>query len=205
MKKALIRFVFGAIILSVGSAGIVSCSGNPDSTETQDQLKQTEEENEDSVKTESARHSAPEGFQEATQNYLALKDGLVESKGAEAQLRANEFLISLQKTDASSLESAVAAEWTNMANLLQNDASTIAGTTDLAKQREAFTSLSNHMITTVKLFGADDKLYLQHCPMANKNTGGSWLSSRREIRNPYYGDAMLTCGEVQAEIQKKRL
>jgi Cu(I)/Ag(I) efflux system membrane fusion protein len=38
--------------------------------------------------------------------------------------------------------------------------------------------------------------YIQKCPMANNNKGAVWLSMEEEIRNPYYGDAMLTCGSV---------
>jgi Cu(I)/Ag(I) efflux system membrane fusion protein len=32
--------------------------------------------------------------------------------------------------------------------------------------------------------------------MANNNKGAVWLSMEEEIRNPYYGDAMLTCGSL---------
>ncbi|MDR9373906.1 MAG: efflux RND transporter periplasmic adaptor subunit, partial [Schleiferiaceae bacterium] len=40
-------------------------------------------------------------------------------------------------------------------------------------------------------------LYLQFCPMANQNKGAYWLSRKVEVKNPYYGAAMLTCGEVK--------
>jgi Cu(I)/Ag(I) efflux system membrane fusion protein len=33
--------------------------------------------------------------------------------------------------------------------------------------------------------------------MANSNKGAYWLSLEKEIRNPYYGQAMLTCGEIR--------
>jgi Cu(I)/Ag(I) efflux system membrane fusion protein len=32
--------------------------------------------------------------------------------------------------------------------------------------------------------------------MANNNKGAVWLSAEKDIMNPYYGDAMLTCGNV---------
>ncbi|RYF79677.1 MAG: DUF3347 domain-containing protein, partial [Chitinophagaceae bacterium] len=38
----------------------------------------------------------------------------------------------------------------------------------------------------------NEPIYLQYCPMKN----ASWLSSAKQIRNPYYGSSMLTCGEV---------
>jgi hypothetical protein len=39
--------------------------------------------------------------------------------------------------------------------------------------------------------------------MANKGDGGDWLSTEKEIRNPYYGDEMLECGRVAEEIKAK--
>jgi membrane fusion protein, copper/silver efflux system len=36
----------------------------------------------------------------------------------------------------------------------------------------------------------------QHCPMADNDKGADWLSSEKEIMNPYFGESMLRCGEV---------
>jgi Cu(I)/Ag(I) efflux system membrane fusion protein len=37
--------------------------------------------------------------------------------------------------------------------------------------------------------------------MADNNKGANWLSTEEEIRNPYFGEAMLTCGEVKSTIK----
>jgi hypothetical protein len=37
--------------------------------------------------------------------------------------------------------------------------------------------------------------------MANNNTGAYWLSDSKEIRNPYLGNEMLTCGKVKETVQ----
>jgi hypothetical protein len=36
--------------------------------------------------------------------------------------------------------------------------------------------------------------------MAFNNTGGFWLSDSKTIRNPYFGDKMLTCGQVRETL-----
>jgi Cu(I)/Ag(I) efflux system membrane fusion protein len=36
--------------------------------------------------------------------------------------------------------------------------------------------------------------------MFNK-TGAYWLSESADIRNPYYGEAMLTCGETKETMK----
>jgi Cu(I)/Ag(I) efflux system membrane fusion protein len=42
----------------------------------------------------------------------------------------------------------------------------------------------------------EPKIFVQKCPMANNNKGAFWLSINKEIRNPYYGEQMMTCGSV---------
>ena len=52
------------------------------------------------------------------------------------------------------------------------------------------------------MFGTTgETIYYQYCPMARDNKGAYWLSAVEEIKNPYFGDAMLTCGENKAVIK----
>ena len=44
-------------------------------------------------------------------------------------------------------------------------------------------------------------MYKQFCPMAFEGKGGYWVSTSEDIKNPYYGDKMLTCGKVVEVIQ----
>jgi hypothetical protein len=39
-------------------------------------------------------------------------------------------------------------------------------------------------------------LYIVHCSMALNNKGANWLSLEKEIKNPYFGNKMLTCGNI---------
>ena len=48
-----------------------------------------------------------------------------------------------------------------------------------------------------KYGGVDAPLYKAHCPMAFDDTGADWLQAGREVRNPYFGAEMLTCGAIQ--------
>ena len=80
------------------------------------------------------------------------------------------------------------------------DAGAIAATGDIEKQRKAFAGLSDKMTQLAKAVDlGDGPIYLQYCPMKK----ASWLSAVPDIKNPYYGNAMLTCGEVKETIQKQ--
>ena len=84
---------------------------------------------------------------------------------------------------------------------IKADVEKIADSTDPKVQRDSFDNLSDQMITLAKTSElTTGNLFLQHCPMANGNKGANWLSLSEEIRNPYYGDKMMTCGSVTEKI-----
>lgn len=76
----------------------------------------------------------------------------------------------------------------------------IAVSDDLKVQRMAFSDLSNEMETLLRGNITSGKIYKDFCPMA-LNGGSYWLSAIKDIRNPYYGAQMLSCGKV-TEIVK---
>ena len=73
---------------------------------------------------------------------------------------------------------------------------------DIKQLRNTFQTVSSTMIVmTEKYTPLGKTIYVQHCPMADNNKGADWLSEENEIRNPYFGNSMLTCGEVTKEIK----
>lgn len=75
---------------------------------------------------------------------------------------------------------------------------TIAGADTIAAARKAFLGFSQVMIAQVESHGSDTAAYQMHCPMAFNNQGGAWLQQDDQLRNPYYGASMLTCGMQKA-------
>jgi hypothetical protein len=84
---------------------------------------------------------------------------------------------------------------------LKEDAEHISGTKDVSHQRDHFMTLSKNMYTVLKKAKLDAPVYYQFCPMANKGKGANWLSFENKVRNPYYGNQMLTCGKVVETLQ----
>ena len=122
--------------------------------------------------------------------YYQLKDALVAGNGLNASTKAQEFI----KT-ANSIDYKLISE--GNINALLKDASPISETKDINKQREHFANLSNNMATLAKAVKlTSDPIYKQYCPMKKTN----WLSNEKAIKNPYYGNAMLTCGNVAETI-----
>lgn len=78
----------------------------------------------------------------------------------------------------------------------------IVDTGDIALQRKAYAALSNDFIALLKDTGMDGgELYIAHCPMAMDDQGADWVTNSKEIRNPYFGESMLTCGMVKETLK----
>ena len=67
-------------------------------------------------------------------------------------------------------------------------------------QRTYFSALTVEIESLFEDALAAGTIYKLHCPMAFDGEGADWYSEVSEIRNPYFGDAMLTCGRVAEEI-----
>ena len=128
--------------------------------------------------------------QQVYKHYNHLKDALVSSDSAEAKKAGNELAEALGQIKGCESTAMVAKK--------------IGSSTNINDQRADFIPLSSDIIALIKHTEiSSGKIYVQYCPMADNNKGAYWLSSASEIKNPYYGDEMLNCGETKEEIKKK--
>jgi Cu(I)/Ag(I) efflux system membrane fusion protein len=135
------------------------------------------------------------------ENYLLLKDALVNDDFDAAKEAATRLGRKLANIDSKGFSKEAETTMEHFKMQLQNRNKAVAATGDIAGMRSNFDELSEVMINFVSTFRpVNQKLFVQHCPMADNDRGADWLSLSREIRNPYYGEAMLTCGEVSKEI-----
>jgi membrane fusion protein, copper/silver efflux system len=149
----------------------------------------------------------PEGFRlqlnEVINQYLELKDAFVETAPDAAGKSAQRVTQSLAKIDMKLLEPKAHDIYMPLHQAMQKSTREIAQSNDVEQQRAHFETLSDHLIEAVEYFGvAQDQIYRQYCPMAFDDQGAYWLSAESEIRNPYYGDMMLSCGEVTKVYEK---
>jgi hypothetical protein len=123
--------------------------------------------------------------------YYQLKDALVDGSNANASAAANLFLKTLNGIDYKIISE-------GNINALLKDASSISETNDLERQRVNFANLSANMVAVARSVRLTaQSIYLDYCPM--KKT--TWLSNAKEIKNPYYGNAMPGCGKIVETIQ----
>ena len=135
--------------------------------------------------------------------YINLKDALVKEDSKSTSTSASTLLNNLTKVDMKLLSDNKAhSHWMSLEKEIKSSATSISETSDIKAQRDHFKHLSSHLINAVQLFGVNEKVYLEFCPMADNNKGAFWLSKEEKVINPYFGDAMLTCGEVKQIIEQ---
>ena len=133
--------------------------------------------------------------------YIQLKDALVKSDGANSSSASKTLLTSIQEVNMSELNTETHTQWMKVVNDLKEDAEHISETKEITHQRDHFMSLSKNLYAVIKVSKSETPIYYQFCPMANKGKGANWLSLENKIKNPYYGNQMLTCGKVVETIQ----
>ncbi|OQP41036.1 hypothetical protein A4H97_15670 [Niastella yeongjuensis] len=137
--------------------------------------------------------------------YNDLKDALVASDAAKATTAAqilhtavDSLKVNEIKGDSTGVIKETAKSYTTS---IADSAQALVAQKDIEGKRKIFVNIADDIWTltrTVRYNGK--KLYWEYCPMAFDNKGAYWISYERDIRNPYFGSKMMTCGSVEDSI-----
>lgn len=174
---------------------VLSCKGNPEAdvktapTHSEPVAKE-ETPQKDLNKTSSTSEVT---FNDQTYNtlydtYLDVKGALVNTNGKVAQEKAVALSQAVEKV-------------TDISDTTREAIKTMISESDVKKQRAAFEIVSQDLEVVLSKNVASGTIYKQYCPMAFNGKGAYWLSDSKEVRNPYFGDQMLTCGVVDSKIE----
>lgn len=134
--------------------------------------------------------------------YLKMNEAFIESDAAKISAEAKNTMQALGNVGMELLKGGTHMAWMDQLNVLKPALETIGNNNDLEKQRLEYASLNQALYKSLKMFGLDNKTtYYQFCPMANNDQGAYWFSAEKEIRNPYFGDMMLSCGETKETLK----
>lgn len=126
--------------------------------------------------------------------YLSVKNALINSSETEAATASGKMYEAMKGFDKSLLSADQKKIYDDIESDLKEHAEHISKS-KIDHQREHFATMSKDMYDLVKAFGAGMTLYHDHCSMYND--GSMWLSETKDIKNPFYGDKMMTCGSVE--------
>lgn len=134
--------------------------------------------------------------------YLHIKNAFVNNDDKAAASAGNEMVKVLNVFDKGILRDDKRKQFEDIANDMKENAEHIgANAGNIKHQREHFDMLSKDMYDLVKIYAAGEQIYVAYCPMYNDNKGAIWLSETKEIKNPYFGKEMATCGLIKEELK----
>lgn len=130
--------------------------------------------------------------------YIELKNTLVASDFTSAQKQIFILEGKFKLMEKNDLHDEALDLWKKESKSLKASINDFLLAQNIEDQRSQFKSLSESLSKLVGAFGLHGKVaYKDYCPMAINDKGAIWLSEIKEIRNPYFGDKMLKCGEVK--------
>jgi Cu(I)/Ag(I) efflux system membrane fusion protein len=131
--------------------------------------------------------------------YAAIHEALGADDLGSALEAYGQFAGAVGGVDMTDLEGHPHMVWMDLSQRLSDSAVLGREADTLTKTREAFGSLSKEMIALASQFGPPphQELAQIYCPMAFGGKGGAWLQTGENVRNPYFGSKMSSCGEIQ--------
>ncbi|MBR9998361.1 MAG: DUF3347 domain-containing protein [Cyclobacteriaceae bacterium] len=149
-----------------------------------------------------AQLNVPEKFHqqlnEVFESSIPLKEAFVKSDPEKVKEAAGKVVDQLGKVDSKLLETQAHEIWMQNLMSIAHLLDQIKNAGDLEEQRQIYAMFNRAMYRSFKFLGHEgDPIYYQYCPMAFDNKGAYWLSETKVIRNPYFGDRMLTCGSTK--------
>jgi Cu(I)/Ag(I) efflux system membrane fusion protein len=136
-------------------------------------------------------------------NYYHLKDAFVLSNNEMAVTSANLLVASADSLDLKEVkaDSSIVNMARGYVQTVSAESKALVHEKDIEARRKSFQMISDAMYDLVRTIRFDKEVvYHQFCPMAFNDAGAYWLSSTADIKNPYFGKKMLTCGEVKDSI-----
>lgn len=131
--------------------------------------------------------------------YFSLKDAFIQSDVKDISKRSAELIKQVSGLDMASLSEEQHKVWMNQKQHIIDISTKISQSGKMDEQRENFSALSSDFYQLAKVAKLNYEVYFQHCPMFNN--GADWLSKDSQIKNPYYGNQMLTCGKTTETIK----
>ena len=158
-----------------------------------------------SMQPENDKFDVPDRFRSQIDDvldvYFSIQDALTKDDSKTVQTQGKLLKNALDNVDMELLKGDAHMEWMKELNVLNDQASTLDSDSDIEQQRVSFEIISETLKTVIGNFGTAGKhtVVVFHCPMAFNNKGADWLQDNPDLKNPYFGSSMLTCGE-QKEV-----
>ncbi|WP_051184772.1 efflux RND transporter periplasmic adaptor subunit [Desulfatiglans anilini] len=136
--------------------------------------------------------------------YVPVSEALAADDAEGARKRVHALLEVFREVDGGVLPGPARGVWEDAARRIEKGIHGMHGAEAIDDLRSAFEPVSSGLIAAVAALGVvmDQPVFEVFCPMAFEDRGASWLQLDEQVRNPYFGAAMLACGEVKRRVDQ---
>lgn len=189
MTNLKITATFATAVLLSFSA--FSCNKNNSTKETA--VENTSSKSGEMAKTDTQSSSA----EQVVADYMTLKNALVATNNDDAKKAGVAMGEALNSFDMNKYTAPQQKDLKDIIADAKENAEHISES-EIDHQREHFKMLTKDITDMIAIIGVDSKVYQMNCPMYDG--GSNWLSESKEVKNPYLGSKMMTCGSMKKEL-----
>jgi membrane fusion protein, copper/silver efflux system len=153
-----------------------------------------------------AHHAAPAAFRQQLGAVVEANFELVRALAGDDPEAARRAAIAadtaLHAVDGSGLPAGDArGTWNRVAQAMHEAIKAVGDAPAIAAQRDHFEPFSDALTEAVRAFGVQTSrpVYQAMCPMVH-GRNAFWLQDEEQIANPYWGAAMLRCGDIVEKL-----
>ena len=139
-------------------------------------------------------------LRDVVQAYYDIHTALAADDAEAAGQAAQTVLAALGQVQMERLKDDAHRMWMKHLSALNAASDNLIAAPDMEARRAAFYPLSQQLAKTLQAFPIGHPVYQAFCPMAFDNTGAIWLQDSEQIANPYFGEMMPECGEIQKTL-----
>lgn len=201
MKKLVFSIVIIAVIFGSCQSGDSSNTNNAEAPEQETGAMEHGEGNEHKDMSGVNTDLENASVNDIIAGYLKIKNALTKDNSNDAASAGKELVTTIASMDATTFTDEQKKTVDEVMDDTRENAEHIGDNGGkLDHQREHFAMLSKDVDDLIKAFGTGQKLYQDFCPMYDGGKGAIWISETKDIKNPYYGSKMLSCGKMKKEL-----
>ncbi len=143
---------------------------------------------------------------EVLDRYFKLQDALARDDFKSAKTIGPQLERAVKQVDMKPLDDEAHAIWMRILDTMNGGLSKILKADDITDIRTGFEPISVGLTEAVAKLGVQTAgpIFEMYCPMAFDDKGATWLQKDEDLRNPYFGAAMMKCGEVNRRLKEGR-
>ncbi len=187
MKNQILKFVIGVMILPLGVMAQDHSHHDMNHDEKNMNHKNAQ------IKLSKTSADFQKQLNAVYQAGLVLNSAFVEGDADAVKSKSAAMSATMKNVDMSLLKEEAHMAWMGYMKTINEGLKAINESDNIKEQRKLYASVSDGLYKSVKAFGVGETVYFQYCPMAKSG----WLNNSDEVKNPYYGSMMLTCGSTK--------